>query len=615
MYAVGSPLSLLLGVRAIALDEGDPPTNVNLPVISGDSFLLTCSFGEWANDPTGYAFLWRRNGGLITGGADPTFQTWNIVAEDIGQSLTCTVTASNASGSTSATSVAVVPVASAPVNTVLPSISGGTVPDPVVGETLSAVLGTWNALPIPTFAVQWKNEGAPISGATLSTYTLQLSDQGDDISITVTATNVGGSASATSLEVGPIGASGDVTPPTLSGFSVEPDGEHAALLTVTTNEGNGTFYWVVQPDGLPAPSAAQIAAGLNGSGAAAVSSGSILVSSVDTFGGANPSGLISGTVYDAYGVQYDAVGNASVVHTDQFTTVGAPAPVLSAATALDFSDIFAWGEVTTNNSTGTLYAVVVASAAATPSAAQIVAGTDAAGAPAPKGSIAVTAIGARQVLVPGSVAPVMHLTPNTNYKICMVQQVPGPVNSNVVTATFKTDVFVNQFLHAGAALPTISFGVQTPSQPDYYGGNNAVLWNDNTDTLTGVVSCSTPNAVTFFNGENKFHLSMKYLDAAAGGGGVQWISFNTGNTGLAAGVAWINAVTRAVGFEQMTGPVRALDMGSGWTMFSGMSNMAHATDVSGLMSMARGLNNNSNNTVPRNGTNKIVIYNWRLTRV
>lgn len=81
---------------------------------------------------------------------------------------------------------------SAPTNTVLPAISGLL----EVGETLTAYPGVWTGA--PSFTYQWKNEGANISGATSQTYTLQSSDEGDNITVTVTGTNSAGNASATS---------------------------------------------------------------------------------------------------------------------------------------------------------------------------------------------------------------------------------------------------------------------------------------------------------------------------------------------------------------------------------------------------------------------------------
>lgn len=82
----------------------------------------------------------------------------------------------------------------APVNTAIPVISGS----PVVGQTLSSSTGSWSGYPYPTFAYQWKRAGVAITGETNATYVVELADVGEEITVTVTATNDSGSANATS---------------------------------------------------------------------------------------------------------------------------------------------------------------------------------------------------------------------------------------------------------------------------------------------------------------------------------------------------------------------------------------------------------------------------------
>jgi hypothetical protein len=88
----------------------------------------------------------------------------------------------------------------APSNTAKPAISG----TPQVGQTLTASNGTWTTQSTPTFAYQWQdcdsagNNCASISGATAQTYKVQSSDVGKTIRVVVTATDSGGSTSATS---------------------------------------------------------------------------------------------------------------------------------------------------------------------------------------------------------------------------------------------------------------------------------------------------------------------------------------------------------------------------------------------------------------------------------
>lgn len=73
----------------------------------------------------------------------------------------------------------------------------GTDGTPAVGETLSSYPGTWSGT-TAIYTYQWKNAGVAIPGATDPTYVPVAGDSGDTITLTVTATNGAGSASATS---------------------------------------------------------------------------------------------------------------------------------------------------------------------------------------------------------------------------------------------------------------------------------------------------------------------------------------------------------------------------------------------------------------------------------
>lgn len=83
---------------------------------------------------------------------------------------------------------------SAPVNEFLPAISGTA----QEGETLHVWPGQWSGG--PTFTYQWNLDGTPIVDATGPSYLVLNGDIGDPISVTVTATNAAGNASATSAD-------------------------------------------------------------------------------------------------------------------------------------------------------------------------------------------------------------------------------------------------------------------------------------------------------------------------------------------------------------------------------------------------------------------------------
>lgn len=82
----------------------------------------------------------------------------------------------------------------APVNLTAPVVSGGT----SLGSVLTTTNGTWSGTLPFTYTYQWQRNGLPISGATSSTYTIVVADSAAAITCVVTATNLKGSASATS---------------------------------------------------------------------------------------------------------------------------------------------------------------------------------------------------------------------------------------------------------------------------------------------------------------------------------------------------------------------------------------------------------------------------------
>lgn len=87
------------------------PTNSVAPVISGtatEGQLLSATNGTWTNSPTSYTYVWKRNGGAISGAINSTY---TLVAGDVGANITCTVTAINGGGSASSTSNSLGPVA------------------------------------------------------------------------------------------------------------------------------------------------------------------------------------------------------------------------------------------------------------------------------------------------------------------------------------------------------------------------------------------------------------------------------------------------------------------------------------------------------------------------
>ena len=132
----------------------------------------------------------------------------------------------------------------------------------------------------------------------------------------------------------------DVTAPTLSSPTDAANGSTAATGSVSTNEGNGTLYWVVSTSGT-APSAAQVKAGNDHTGSAAADSGSQAVSGtgVQTLSPA-PSGLTASTAYTIHFMHEDASANQSSVSSgDGFTTASGGVTLASKGNLINTSAV------------------------------------------------------------------------------------------------------------------------------------------------------------------------------------------------------------------------------------------------------------------------------------
>ncbi len=180
------------------------PANTVLPLISGTpsvGSLLSTTSGSWTDtdgDTLSYAYQWLSDGVPIAGATTANFTPTTAEAHT---TISARVTASDGNGgSTSATSAGSALTNAAPVNTVLPAISG----TPDVGNVLTSSTGTWTDTDGDglSYAYQWRADSVAIAGATASSYTLTVAQAHASISVTVTATDgQGGSTAATSAAV------------------------------------------------------------------------------------------------------------------------------------------------------------------------------------------------------------------------------------------------------------------------------------------------------------------------------------------------------------------------------------------------------------------------------
>ena len=185
-----------------AITAGSPaPVNTVAPDVTGGTYvgdLLTTTDGTWSGSPTSFSYQWYRDATNIGTNAN----TYTLVSADANTNITCVVTATNAGGSTPATSNIVYPLSLyEPVNFTLPTIDSFIVP--VVGDTLVLELGsnTWDGNPVPVLTYQWLRNGDNITGATSATYLTVIDDSFQGISVKCIATNSQGSAFEISNEV------------------------------------------------------------------------------------------------------------------------------------------------------------------------------------------------------------------------------------------------------------------------------------------------------------------------------------------------------------------------------------------------------------------------------
>jgi hypothetical protein len=250
-----------------SLVVGTIPVNTVAPVISGTNTFgstLTTTNGTFTGTATiTYTYQWLRGGSPISG---QTANTYVIGSSDSLANITCSVTGTNSYGSDSEVSNTITVANFAPVNTVAPTVSpSGT---QSTGTAITANDGTWSGVAPITFEYKWTRNGVAISGATASTYTIQLADDGTTIRVEVKGTNAYGVsayiASSNSVSAVNTVAPSNTVAPVISGTAVvgqvltTTDGTWDGIPTPTfsyqwkrgaTNIGtNSTTYTLVQAD-------------------------------------------------------------------------------------------------------------------------------------------------------------------------------------------------------------------------------------------------------------------------------------------------------------------------------------------------------------------------------
>ena len=203
---VGSTNSLSNAISPIL----GSPYNLVAPVASGTGQVgqtLSTTSGSWQGITTiTFAYQWRRDASDISGA---TSSTYTLVADDYATDIDCVVTATNSLGSANQDSNDIANIAgSVPVISGVPTISG----TPKVGEILTATAASVTGTPTPTDTFQWQRSDdgstgwANVSGATSTTYTAVLADEGKYLRVVQTSTNEAGSDTANSASTAQVAA-------------------------------------------------------------------------------------------------------------------------------------------------------------------------------------------------------------------------------------------------------------------------------------------------------------------------------------------------------------------------------------------------------------------------
>jgi Putative Ig domain len=155
----------------------------------------------------------------------------------VAATYTFVIEASNSQGNVSTGTLTIVTTAEpVPVNSVIPSITGSN----EVGDILSLTSnGTWSNNPI-SYTYQWTSGGVSVPGATASTYMVQTTDQGNNITCTIIGNNYGGSSTPITTASVAIPAASNVAP------SLVADTPPAGIVGVS-------YSYTFTASGTPAP--------------------------------------------------------------------------------------------------------------------------------------------------------------------------------------------------------------------------------------------------------------------------------------------------------------------------------------------------------------------------
>lgn len=292
---------------------------------------------------------------------------------------------------------------------------------------------------------------------------------------------IGGTFSIDDVIISGAALSGtDNTPPVNTATFPKTSNITSTSFTLTHNiDEVGKTYYVVTPSGSLAPTPAQVKAGLNGSGTAALNAGS-LTNAANTDVNASITGLNASTNYTLYVVAEDAVSTPNLqtsVAALNVTTFGLAdvTPPVTAATYPKTTTVTTTSVAFANNinEAGTTYYVLALTGSIAPTPTQVKAAQDGTGSAALKsGSFVNTANTDASVTING-------LTIGTAYTLYVVAQ---DNTGNLQTAVATVD--------ATTANPPLVSAPIIISQ--YYEGTSVNKWIELTNLTNAPINTASP---------------------------------------------------------------------------------------------------------------------------
>ncbi|MDR1799442.1 MAG: VCBS repeat-containing protein, partial [Bifidobacteriaceae bacterium] len=245
---IGWGLTVVVTANAPGYDAGTPVSSYSVTPTGGPIQLgavtitgtaqtgatVTASVASVTPSSAALSYQWKV-GGTVVGGNSPTY---TVQAADVGQALTVTVTASRTNYTTSTVTSAPVTVAATPASIASVAITGTAQP----GQVLTAAVGAVTPSGA-TLTYQWKLGGTVVGGNS-PTYTVQTSDVGQSLTVTVTASATGyANASQTSAPVTVAAVAASIASVSITGTPQPGQVLTAAVGAVTPSGATLTYQW------------------------------------------------------------------------------------------------------------------------------------------------------------------------------------------------------------------------------------------------------------------------------------------------------------------------------------------------------------------------------------